>query len=509
VIPIEVGTDTVRLDSEKVEIDLCVLRKAVNPIDPTTEDDEFETLSRHLDDFALPLAPGSHEHWLEPERLAWSLEAIGMLIRLAELAESRSDWETQRRAAFAGLEHVPQDEELWNHALRASARVGRDVDAVRAWSRRRVQLQADGEDFSRELIDLARDLRAPAKAGYGYLGRDEEDVLLRLSERCLREDPRALLGMFCSPSFIIEAKRRPDAALTLLNEALANRPMKTSEETGCRVARVAILGFLDRWPEAIAEGEELLRLSLEPGERLQLLNSVSFGSMFAGDLKNGLAHLDELVKLCEDRGWQHAGWQAHCTRASCLWMLTEFDASDRLFSRCITYLDSLRDLDVGAFLAVVRSNHASLLADMGRFSESLNLALQADVEARKLGVTDAACRTAATIARASYSLGRPSDASSQAKRAIRLAVRQASVRLHVNTLENIGLGLLAGQDLELGSTLLRTGWAIRLAHSLPTEALFQWRRTEFSGDNTAPEPIYDSKAALVQAFRQMSLDQAM
>lgn len=80
-------------------------------------------------------------------------------------------------------------------------------------------------------------------------------------------------------------------------------------------------------------------------------------------------------------------------------------------------------------------------------------------------------------------------------------MRQSSVRLHVNTIENVGLGLLAGPSPTLGASLLQTGWNLRRAHSLPLQGLFLWRRTVFATEAASPLLVSDSQESLVQAYR--------
>lgn len=505
VIPLLEDSETVRIDTSKVEIDLYSLSKSAKDTAPTSDDEEFRALLQSIDSLQAPLLPGVDERWAEAERLAWSFEAVGRLIRLAELADARNDWDVQCRAAIAGLRHIPHDEELWSHLLMGSARAGRASEILLQWAKCRRAQQAEGSDFSAELVDLARSLKERAGSGRAHFGTDEEEVIVRLAGRLIQEDPAALQGMLRSPSFMVESKRHPIAALRLLDTALESGPRDTADSLGCKVARVATLGFLDRWREALAEGDLLLDSAMEPKDRQRLLSSMSFGSVFAGDLKEGLAYLTELLRLCEAEGWDHEGWIARCANASCQWMLTDFEASNELFTQCIAYLESVSDKDVGPFLAVTRSNQASLLADMGLLEDALKAVRVADSQARKLGSADTSCRTAATLARVLYCLDQAVEASAHARRAIRIAVRQSAIRLHVNTLENIGIGLSAGTDIELGASLMRAGWAIRRAHSLPTEALFLWRRRKFAPSERAPDPIEDSKLALVDAYRTLEL----
>lgn len=503
VIPIEEEADTVRLIPGEVEIDLQTVRCIANFSDPTTEDDEFNVLRDLVEIVSKPLMPEIQDDWVEPERLTWSVEAIDILTRLAELADSRNDWGVQRQAAMAGLKHLPNDEQLWTHVLRASAHLGDASEAFLSWSRCRKQLQSEGDDFSTEIVELARSLRERSEPRAAQFGTDEEDVLLRLAERCVSEDPSALTSLLCSPSFVIESKRRPEAALRLLDAVLESGKANVFDDSGLRIVRVVTLGFLDRWKEAIADGEVLLKSMSKPHDRQRLLSSMCFGSFFAGELRKGAGYLDELLLICKDHGWEHEGWLAKCAHASCLWMLTEFESSNFLFGQCIEYLESVREIDVAAFLAVTRSNHASLLADMGNLNESLDLAQAADKQARMLGIADTSCRTAATLARVLWALGRSAEAAAEAKRAIRLAIRQSSVRLHVNTLENIGIGLSCGPDRVLGESMIQSGWAIRQAHALPTVALFQWRREKFGSAKVTPAPIHDSKSLLVDAYRRL------
>jgi len=498
VLPVSVTDDAVQLALGEVEVDAWSVREQSRPSQPCSEVEEFESLYGLLAPLGLTLLSGVSEPWADAERLEWNLEAISTLLRLAELADKLHRWDVQLEAAMAGLEHIPHDEELWEHALVASARLGDPVTTLSDWAKARARLKEEGDDFSPEAVELAKTVRGHGGLAKAHFSSEEEALILRLVEHCANEDPGALRSLVCSPVFAMEAKRRPEAALKLL-EAASEGPGRA--EPSVIVARIATLGHLDRWPQALEEGERLLAGDMPQRDRLQLLSTLSFGSMFAGDLHLGLERLDELESLCREEAWEHDGWLARCTRASCLWMQTEFEESYALFQQCIAYLKSLRKKDVGVFLAVTQSNCASLLADMGRFRESLDLATVSDSQARKLGLADSACRAAATLSRVCFCLGRTQEALGHSRRAIRTAVRQSSVRLHVNTIENVGLGLLAGPSPTLGASLLQTGWNLRRAHSLPLQGLFLWRRTVFATEAASPLLVSDSQESLVQAYR--------
>ncbi|MBL8061053.1 MAG: bacterial transcriptional activator domain-containing protein [Chthonomonas sp.] len=501
VVPLAEDGDNVGIERQ-VGLDLLELRQRLSDLRPQSDAEEMCGLRAHLDLLSSQLLPQLEGPWVEREQTAWSLEAVEYLTRLAELAEQESDWGLQKEAADHGLKHLPHDDELWRHALSASSRLGTSAETLQVWNRARRSLQSEGMDFSAPIIAFAQRLLASATQRSGQLGKAEEDVLLRYSESCLKQAPDILLNFLASPAFEAECKREPTGSLRLLEAALGASQAADGSTISCRVARATTLGYMERWPESIAESQALLCKDLDPRDRHRLLNSLSFGCVFAGELKAGLDYLHDLLQLCETHGWDHEKRLAQTTQASCLWMLTHFDEADALFAECIAYFEALEGKDIAARLATTRSNHAGLMADLERYSESVRTAQAAFDASRKIGTLDTTCRAAATLARAAMGLDRTAEGLGFARLALRLAARQSGVRLHVNTLETIGLGLAMGPHPDLGQEMVSQGWKLREEHNLPMVELFLWRRSRVGKGSEKLMPK-DSKHALAEAYRAL------
>lgn len=487
-----------------IDVDVSELRRALREanqsLDPSHEKRLFE---EKIECLAKPLLPEIEEDWAEDERSAWALEAVGALARLAELASEHCDAKLQLLAAQCGLGHLPFDEELWSHAITAAGKLGQGDEILKLWKKSRYRLKREGSDYSDELQELADNIRDQSNSANAtiQLSPSEEEVLRRLFVRAINEDPTAVRSLLASPALVPEIMRRPDEVERLVRFAMRDGAESEPSMIACQVHLVDALGFSERWHEAFVEGDRLLAGSLDVRSRRRLLSNLAFGRIVTGDPGLALRHLEALVEICIREGWEYELWLARCHQAAFLWTSLQFEESESLFRDCLSYLKSVSGRDVVQNIAVVETNLACLLADLGKWKESHELAQGAAEVARKRGHAQNEARAALGTARALFHLGKSGEAVAFARRGLRRAARTSDQRLHVNCLELLALGLVGSPWSEEGRRLLLSTWSLRLGCEFPTNMLFgYWHKLYLPGQNPPP-PKTQTAEALAAAYR--------
>ncbi|SCG38162.1 BTAD domain-containing putative transcriptional regulator [Micromonospora coxensis] len=154
-----------QLHPDRLDIDLWRMRAAIRTADTAgTHHERVKALRRAVETYQ-PLADGCDYEWLEPYRHTVQREALDAVAALLEELTEHPD--QQATVCDTALPHHPYTEALYQHAMRAHARLGHP-DTIRALrrtlTRRLAEIDTEPTDDTLTLADqLIADIRQPRR----------------------------------------------------------------------------------------------------------------------------------------------------------------------------------------------------------------------------------------------------------------------------------------------------------------------------------------------------------
>ncbi len=224
--PIEAGRNHVLARSDRAFVDLLEARSLLKKTRLLWDrEEERECLQRFLSLVKNDLLDGWTNAWTIQPREVWRNHRIGALLRLTQLAIDLGDLDEVISLTESTLELAPHDPVTWGHYLRTMAKQGAGQVAVDRFREARKALKARGEDFSSEVIALAKHVHGggiKAEHQKRSLTVPEQEIVASTVERAFISDPSLALAIIASPAFRAEVFRRPREAFRFAAEALDN-----------------------------------------------------------------------------------------------------------------------------------------------------------------------------------------------------------------------------------------------------------------------------------------------
>lgn len=244
---------TVTLDPEGCIIDLIDAEHLYRRSRIVEEvDAEKRDIQKALTIIASDFLEGWQGEWTIAPRNHWRTRRIELALRLAGIALNDGDLEVALRETHRVLTDDEFNEEAWALRLRASAMaedVRRTVDSFKE-ARQRLRKEL-GFDFSPELVDIAR-LASAGKLEAVTSDRSstpaERDLMVKIMQDQLEQDPESLLPLLSTESFRKHALQFPLEAWRLLRRSI-------EQTTGTGEHRVKAISLAIRLADMVDEPE--------------------------------------------------------------------------------------------------------------------------------------------------------------------------------------------------------------------------------------------------------------
>ncbi len=365
---IQEGGGVLSLDIVRVHCDfdegVKALESALDEVDPARAAAHGEEAVRWIES---PLLPDYEEAWLQHKRAEWDDLREEAAVCVVQQAKEAGRLKLVHSAVQAGLTVNPTNKNLAEAGVLALIQMGDNKGAasqMRTWEKAAKEMEP-------EFVFPPR-LRRLALGGEPFGGptEDQTDLAASLVERLMQEDPEAAMEFLGHRIFRKEVSNRPEAALPLLERALAKSQLLSEASHRCLGRAALAAGLMQDHEKAILYGEKALGLAQSLPLRKAILISLSFDYYWLGQADMALLTVDKAIETAEQIGDKIDTEIAKCQRAT-FWMLEgRLDEAIQAFDQAVFALTGMSSPDDLPDMVTILHNSALALAHAGRWKKA-------------------------------------------------------------------------------------------------------------------------------------------